>query len=78
MSLTFASDLFISDDASSDGAILHELEKIDDEADQQGIIFLKTSDLAAAEKFGIEYLPALVFFYEGMPNVYPGMTSSET
>ncbi|CAL1299251.1 unnamed protein product [Larinioides sclopetarius] len=64
-------------DASSDGAILHELEKIDDEADQQGIIFLKTSDLAAAEKFGIEYLPALVFFYQGMPNVYPGDVKDE-
>ncbi|KAF8765250.1 putative protein disulfide-isomerase A4 like protein [Argiope bruennichi] len=64
-------------DASSDSAILNELEKIDDEADQQGIIFLKTSDLAAAEKFGIEYLPALVFFYEGMPNLYPGDVKDE-
>ncbi|XP_054709572.1 LOW QUALITY PROTEIN: uncharacterized protein LOC129219267 [Uloborus diversus] len=59
-------------DASSDSQVLNELEKIDDEADQQGILFLKTSDLAAAEKYGIEYLPSLVFFYKKMPNVYSG------
>lgn len=60
------------DDASTDSHVLHELEKIDDEADQHGIVFLKTSDLGAAEKYGIEYLPALVFFYRRMPNVYSG------
>ncbi|XP_035224969.1 uncharacterized protein LOC118197552 [Stegodyphus dumicola] len=64
-------------DASSDTHILNELEKIDDEADQQGIVFLKTSDLAAAEKYGIEYLPALVFFYRQMPNLYSGDISDE-
>ncbi|GFY48898.1 protein disulfide-isomerase [Trichonephila inaurata madagascariensis] len=64
-------------DATSDSHVIHELEKIDDEADQQGIVFLKTSDIAAAEKFGIEYLPALVFFYDGMPNIYPGDIKDE-
>lgn len=64
-------------DATTDSNVLHELEKIDDEADQHGIIFLKTSDLPAAEKYGIEYLPALVFFYKRMPNVYSGDLKDE-
>nr|XP_042900570.1 uncharacterized protein LOC107453912 [Parasteatoda tepidariorum] len=59
-------------DATSDTKVLTELEKIDDDADEHKIVFLKTSDLGAAEKYGLEYLPALVFFYNQMPNVYNG------
>eukprot|EP00092_Neocalanus_flemingeri_P014639 GFUD01015795.1.p1 GENE.GFUD01015795.1~~GFUD01015795.1.p1 ORF type:complete len:1842 (+),score=695.57 GFUD01015795.1:98-5623(+) len=51
---------------------LTELENIDDDVERQKIQMVKTTDAAFAEEVGIEKYPALVFFKEGVPNLYEG------
>jgi len=52
--------------------VLNELEKIDDDCDKHGIQFVKIDDKKAAEEFGIDDLPAIVYFEKQIPNVYDG------
>lgn len=47
-------------------------EHIDDECDEKGILFVKTDDVEAAEKFGIRKLPVLLFFKFQVPTTYTG------
>lgn len=57
--------------------ILEELENIDDELDETGIIFVTTEDLALAKKYGIKTFPTLVFFRNKDPLVYKGDIEDE-
>lgn len=57
--------------------ILEELENIDDELDDSGIIFVTTEDTAVAKKKGIKKYPALVFFRNKDPLVYTGDIEDE-
>ncbi|KAL0110124.1 hypothetical protein PUN28_013635 [Cardiocondyla obscurior] len=57
--------------------VLNELEKIDDDCDKHGIQFVKIDDEKAAEEFGIENLPAIVYFEKQIPNVYDGDVENE-
>ena len=52
--------------------ILAELEHIDDECDQKGIIFVRIDDSLEAQEYGIEDPPALVYFEKGVPSLYEG------
>lgn len=52
--------------------VIKELEEIDDEADEQFVLFLKTNDPNASKKYGIEQFPTLVFFDREIPNIYHG------
>jgi hypothetical protein len=52
--------------------VLGELETIDDDCDKHGIQFVKIDDDSAAKEFGIDDVPALVYFEKGIPNVYDG------
>ena len=52
--------------------ILTELEHIDDECDQKGIIFVRIDDSLEAQEYGIEEPPALVYFEKGVPSLYEG------
>jgi len=56
---------------------LTELENIDDDVERQKIKMLKTTDASFAEEVGVETYPALVFFKEGVPNLYEGDLSVE-
>lgn len=49
-----------------------ELENIDDELDEAGIIFVTTEDTTMAKKHGVKEYPALVFFRNKMPLVFKG------
>lgn len=51
---------------------LDELENIDDELDETGIIFVTTEDTGIAKKNGIKTYPALVFFRNKMPLIFKG------
>lgn len=64
----------ILDDHDDDesATVLEELEKIDDDCDRHGIQFVKIDDDAAAKEFGIDDLPAIVYFEKEVPNVYDG------
>lgn len=57
--------------------ILDELENIDDELDETGIIFVTTEDSNIAKKNGIKKFPALVFFRNKEPLVYSGDIEDE-
>lgn len=58
-------------------SVLEELEKIDDDCDKHGIQFVKIDDDAAADEFGIDQLPAVVYFEKGIPNLYDGDLENE-
>lgn len=73
--ITALPNLFdISDDHGEDDSmtVLAELEKIDDDCDKHGIQFVKIDDDAAAKNFGIDSVPAIVYFEKQIPNVYDG------
>lgn len=57
--------------------ILEELENIDDELDESGIIFVTTEDLVMAKKYGIKNFPKLAFFRNKEPLVYTGDVEDE-
>nr|XP_012139952.1 PREDICTED: uncharacterized protein LOC100881857 isoform X2 [Megachile rotundata] len=56
---------------------LTELEKIDDDCDRHGIQFVKIDDEKAAKDFGIDSVPAIVYFEKQIPNVYDGDLENE-
>ncbi|KAL1490518.1 hypothetical protein ABEB36_013197 [Hypothenemus hampei] len=56
---------------------LEELEHIDDDCDKYGIQFVKIDDPAAANEYGLDSLPAVVYFEKGIPNVYDGDLEEE-
>lgn len=54
-------------------AILHELEHIDDETDQIGILLVTTDDMnVATKKANVTEFPALILFRNEEPIVYKG------
>lgn len=57
--------------------VLEELENIDDDCDKHGIQFVKIDDDAAIKEFGIDSLPAVVYFEKGIPNIYDGDLEEE-
>ncbi|XP_045519788.1 uncharacterized protein LOC123711315 isoform X1 [Pieris brassicae] len=57
--------------------ILEELENIDDELDETGIIFVTTEDTSLAKKYGIKSFPALVFFRNKEPLIFKGDIEDE-
>lgn len=69
-------DLFVKGGRCEDGQecdnILEELENIDDELDETGIIFVTTEDTGLAKKHGIKTFPSLVFFRNKEPLAYKG------
>ncbi|XP_060801863.1 uncharacterized protein LOC106130366 isoform X1 [Amyelois transitella] len=64
-------------DCDQCAGILEELENIDDDCDRHGIKFVKTQDYSIAESFGVTDFPVLVYFEEGIPNVYEGSLAEE-
>ena len=52
--------------------ILNELETIDDNLDEEEVEFVKCSEPNAQRDYGLTQVPALVFFENGVPEVYPG------
>jgi thiol-disulfide isomerase/thioredoxin len=57
--------------------ILQDLENIDDELDEAGIIFVTTEELDTAKKHGVKNLPQLVFFRNKDPLFYKGDLNDE-
>ncbi|XP_076258660.1 hulk isoform X3 [Rhynchophorus ferrugineus] len=56
---------------------LEELENIDDDCDKYGIQFVKIDDAAAADEYGLDTLPSVVYFEKGIPNLYDGDLEEE-
>ena len=64
------------DDDKKSMSVLAELEKIDDECDQKGIVFVRIDDLEEAKEYGIDSVPYLVYFEDGIPSIYEGSSWS--
>ncbi|XP_046406800.1 uncharacterized protein LOC124171637 isoform X5 [Ischnura elegans] len=69
--------LFYDNDDEESQQVLGELEKIDDDCDKRGIQFVKIDDKSTAEEYGIDEIPALVYFEKEIPNVYDGDLENE-
>ncbi|XP_064488753.1 uncharacterized protein LOC135400775 isoform X2 [Ornithodoros turicata] len=68
----FLAVLFYKPKHKESDAVLQELENIDDEADGLGIGFVKISETEVAEEFGLDQLPALVYYRKTIPLLYDG------
>lgn len=70
---------YILDDNNDDKSekILEELENIDDECDALGITFVKIDNPDEAIEYGINAVPALLYFEKGIPTVYEGKLHDE-
>jgi len=60
------------DDCTECDKVLKGLEKIDQEADSLDITFVKVNDQRYAKKYGVNKLPALVYFRRKFPSIYRG------
>ena len=63
---------FYEDNDTDAHTILEELEQIDEKLDKQDLAMVKISDEGAIDNYGIETLPALVYFENGVPEIYEG------
>ena len=52
--------------------IIKEMESIDDNLENDKVVLVKCSDEGVDDHFGIGYLPRLVYFENGIPEMYPG------
>lgn len=57
--------------------IINELEGIDDNLENDKVILVKCSDEGVDDNFGIGYLPRLVYFENGIPEMFPGAEVNE-
>ena len=57
--------------------IIAELEGIDDNLENDKIILVKCSDEGVDDHFGLGYLPRLVYFEQGIPEMFPGAEVNE-
>lgn len=70
--------LFYDKSSKKSTEVLKELEHIDDDCDRSDIVFVRTGDLEAANKYHVQNkLPALVFFENEVPIVYEGDLTKE-
>lgn len=57
--------------------VLEELENIDDECDALGILFVKIDNAEEAKEYGIQKIPKLLYFENGIPTIYEGSLDDE-
>ena len=57
--------------------IINELEGIDDNLENDKIILVKCSDEGVDDHFGLGYLPRLVYFEHGIPEMFAGAEVNE-
>jgi len=64
--------LFYDKDQKKSQKVLAELENIDDDCDKNGIAFVKIDDDKEAKEYGIDQLPAVLYFEKKIPHIYDG------
>jgi len=68
---------FYDKDDKQNVRILNELENIDDELEKEGIVIARMDNEAEAKEYGLDSLPALVYFENHIPTVYEGDLMNE-
>lgn len=64
-------------DDKQDMRILNELENIDDELEKEGIVIVRIDNAAEAKEYGLDHLPALIYFENKIPALYEGDLMNE-
>ena len=69
---------FLDDkDDKQDIRILNELENIDDELEKEGIVIVRIDNAAEAKEYGLDHLPALIYYENKIPALYEGDLMNE-
>lgn len=68
----FSLSLLVNDNCNSCPEVLDALEQIDHETDLLDIVMVKVDDQRYAKKYGVNRLPALVYFRRKFPSIYRG------
>ena len=68
---------FYDKEVKQERALLAELENFDQILEEEGISLVKIDDPAAAERFGVEIVPAIVHFQFKHPHFYDGDLTNE-
>ena len=58
--------------AEESQTFIADLETIDDDLSARGVNMVKISDVEMAEDYGVEDMPTVVYFENGIPFVYMG------
>jgi hypothetical protein len=48
------------------------MENIDDDLEKEGIVIVRIDNDAEAKEYGIDHLPALIYFEDKLPAIYEG------
>lgn len=64
-------------DDKQDIRVLNELENIDDELEKEGIVIVRMDNPEEAKEYGLDHLPTLIYFEEGIPSLYEGDLMNE-
>lgn len=69
---------FVDDkDDKQDIRVLNELENIDDELEKEEIVIARLDNAEEAREYGLDHLPALVYFENEIPAIYEGDLMNE-
>ncbi|XP_011209790.1 uncharacterized protein LOC105230607 isoform X9 [Bactrocera dorsalis] len=69
--------IFYDKDDKQDIRVLNELENIDDELEKEGIVIVRIDNAAEAKEYGLDHLPALIYFENKIPALYEGDLMNE-
>jgi hypothetical protein len=69
--------IFYDKDDKQDIRVLNEMENIDDDLEKEGIIMIRIDNAAEAKEYGLNHLPALVYFENKIPAIYEGDLMNE-
>lgn len=70
--------LFSDDkDDKQDIRVLNELENIDDELEKEGIVIVRIDNADEAKEYGLDHLPALIYFEDKIPSLFEGDLMNE-
>lgn len=64
-------------DDKQDIRVLNELENIDDELEKEGIVIVRIDNADEAKEYGLDHLPALIYFEDKIPALYEGDLMNE-
>lgn len=69
--------IFYDKDDKQDIRVLNEMENIDDDLEREGIIMIRLDNADEAKEYGLDHLPALVYFENKIPAIYEGDLMNE-
>ena len=64
-------------DDKQDIRVLNEMENIDDDLEREGIVMIRIDNAEEAKEYGLDHLPAMVYFENKIPAIYEGDLMNE-